>query len=247
MRINDFLFYICTTETCFSLSYFLRCYEQTYRANSSHVKTSWRAFVTRLRSGLSPDVRRAEASRVLQEPGALLGGSPGDVFTGTRLHFWWMGLKTSDTCLRTGVILRVVLKRGSVCSPSCSVTVGIWIPEPFSRLPNSVKPERWAVCAEPVCHIPTLAASLASTCRLEIQTPCPISSPVPPQPLQPRRGYILIRPHDSPSKNRAAAYTSIMTRVSHFVFNAAFTQETKLYVRLCFMAVWPSGWVFVVR
>lgn len=50
--------------------------------------------------------------------------------------------------------------------PAASVTITVWIPDrpdlkklrccsTFFSPPDSVRPERWAVCAEPVCHIPT--------------------------------------------------------------------------------------------
>lgn len=50
--------------------------------------------------------------------------------------------------------------------PAASVTVSVWIPDrpdlkkprccsTFFSPPDSVRPERWAVCAGPICHIPT--------------------------------------------------------------------------------------------
>lgn len=67
---------------------------------------------------------------------------------------------------------------------------------------------------------------------LEIQTPGPISGGVfsPPPQLHPDLASRLLCPHDSQSKNRPAAYTSIKARVSPFVFNAAFTWEIKLHI-----------------
>lgn len=68
------------------------------------------------------------------------------------------------------------------------------------RFVNGVKAESWAVCTEPVCHIPTHTASPA---RLEIQTLRPISSRVfsPPVAKYPDLACRLLCPHDSRRKN----------------------------------------------